>query len=206
MSDESKPQPTAANRLPEGSPEPFQRKVITWGRMPATTFHVGPVPVAPNPLDRIPNRPPLKTPLGQGQNQTQAQTRGPARGVLEGGLQPRRTAPRPSGAILTGSLIPQARPAAATPTAPTSVSNPDPAAGPQSAVADTTVRPLPAPEPGPEVAALTAEPPIDAASAEAPVTPPIAPLAPSSSPASIPSPMRTPRRSERRPGRPPPGW
>ncbi|WP_292019953.1 MULTISPECIES: hypothetical protein, partial [unclassified Brevundimonas] len=42
-------------------PEPFARKPAQWGRMPATTFHVGPVPVAPNPLDRIPD-PPRKAP------------------------------------------------------------------------------------------------------------------------------------------------
>ena len=45
-------------------PQPFARKPVTWGRMPATTFHVGPVPVAPNPLDRIPN-PPRKAPPPQ---------------------------------------------------------------------------------------------------------------------------------------------
>ena len=35
------------------SPEPFARKAITWGRMPQTTFHVGPVPIAPDPLARV---------------------------------------------------------------------------------------------------------------------------------------------------------
>ena len=34
-------------------PEPFARKPAQWGRMPATTFHVGPVPVAPLSLIHI---------------------------------------------------------------------------------------------------------------------------------------------------------
>uniref|UniRef100_UPI0035B0EF2D hypothetical protein n=1 Tax=Brevundimonas sp. TaxID=1871086 RepID=UPI0035B0EF2D len=93
---------------PEKSGEPFARKSITWGRMPQTTFHVGPVPLAPDPLARIKVPP---RPQGQGQAQAQAQT--PA--------QPQRaTAPRAglgavprAGGILAGSLVPQARPAPA---------------------------------------------------------------------------------------------
>ena len=38
-------------------PDPCERKPAQWGRMPATTFHVGPVPVAPNPLDPAGEKP-----------------------------------------------------------------------------------------------------------------------------------------------------
>mgnify|MGYP006168454703 CR=1 FL=1 len=77
-------------------PQPFARKPVTWGRMPATTFHVGPVPVAPNPLDRIPNRPPLKTPLGQAQAGQPQQAVSAGRLAHDAGLMPRRDMAVPS--------------------------------------------------------------------------------------------------------------
>lgn len=141
MSDDAKspPAPTA----PAGpTPEPFQRKQVTWGRMPTTTFHVGPVPVAPNPLDRIPNRAPLKTPLGQAQAGRPQQVQS-------------RRAPlttRPGAGILSGSLIPQARPAHGPLTAqPAQPAVPPKPAGQTATDVDLTVRPLPgaAPEPAP---------------------------------------------------------
>lgn len=130
MSDDQKtPSPGPA----PAQPQPFERKPAQWGRMPATTFHVGPVPVAPNPLDRLPNPPPRKPPVqgqsaGQGLNFSPAEGRAPAR--------PPAPAPaQRSGGIMSGSLIPQTRPASAK--AATSKSEPSPA-GP-----DLTVRPLP---------------------------------------------------------------
>ena len=113
MSDDKK---TVSDPAPQPSPgEPFVRKAVTWGRMPVTTFHVGPVPVAPNPLDRIPDRPPLKTPLTTAPEGRAQGRQGQASGLLQGGLHPQRPAPAPrpraGASILAGSLIPQARPA-----------------------------------------------------------------------------------------------
>ncbi|WP_299174162.1 hypothetical protein [uncultured Brevundimonas sp.] len=175
MSDAPKIPSTEPNAQPDGVPEPFARKQVTWGRMPATTFHVGPVPVAPNPLDRIPNRPPLKTPLGQGQGQGLGQGQNP----LEGSLQPRRAtpAPRPGGSILGGSLIPQARPGAGPLPTP-----PKPAPQPAPAAADLTVRPLPGAEPSPpepiverSTAPVVETPQVEAPQVQAPLVEPVAP-------------------------------
>ena len=99
-------------------PEPFARKPVTWGRMPATTFHVGPVPVAPNPLDRIPNPPPRKPSPQQQQASIQTQSlasgvvpaKGQATATSRAPAQPRPPRPQ-TGSILGGSLIPTARPA-----------------------------------------------------------------------------------------------
>jgi len=171
MSDDAKitpATPPASNGPSGGPPEPFVRKQVTWGRMPTTTFHVGPVPVAPNPLDRIPNRPPRTTPLGQ---------TGPSGGQVSGQVQepPRRVpAPRAGGNILSGSLIPQARPGAG-PVTP--APQPEPAPAPS---ADTTVRPLPGagltnapstPVDQPDVAEQVAAAPVVAAPALAPLEP-----------------------------------
>ncbi|OGN49374.1 MAG: hypothetical protein A2352_07025 [Caulobacterales bacterium RIFOXYB1_FULL_67_16] len=141
MSDDAKSPPVPAEpKTPGSAPEPFQRKQVTWGRMPAVTFHVGPVPVAPNPLDRIPDRPLRKTLLGQRPAATEA--------AGQDRPQP-RLAPRPNAAILSGSLIPQARPATAslpTPPAPTPAPEPGPTAqtsleAPLAQAAETTPAP-----------------------------------------------------------------
>ncbi|MBU4198173.1 MAG: hypothetical protein KJ911_15645, partial [Alphaproteobacteria bacterium] len=211
MSDDAKitpATPPASNGPSGGPPEPFVRKQVTWGRMPTTTFHVGPVPVAPNPLDRIPNRPPRTTPLGQ---------TGPSGGQVSGQVQepPRRVpAPRAGGNILSGSLIPQARPGAG-PVTPAPQPKPAPAPAPS---ADTTVRPLPGagltnapstPAPLPPVSAEPRTAPVDqpdvaeqAASAPVVAAPARAPLEPS--PAVEAAPSVTPsfaRAATRRPSR-----
>lgn len=131
---------------------PFARKAITWGRMPQTTFHVGPVPVAPDPLARI-----KVPPRAQGQGQIQGQGQA-------------RPSPRPtaSGAsILSGSLIPQARPQPATPpVAEPKLSDPAPAASRQP---DLAVRPLPGAEPERPAPKIEAAPaPVVAAPSAAP--------------------------------------
>ncbi|MBD3837148.1 MAG: hypothetical protein IE911_10755, partial [Brevundimonas sp.] len=165
MSDDKTIPTPAPGAAPANAPTdrdaPFARKAITWGRMPQTTFHVGPVPVAPDPLARIKVPP---RPQGQGQGQAQGQT---------------RPSPRPaaSGAnILSGSLIPQARPQPTPPPVPEApgpqaqTPAPDHArtASPQP---DLTVRPLPGAEPeqpAPQVE-TTAAPPVAHEAAPAPV-------------------------------------
>jgi len=158
-------------------PEPFSRKAVTWGRMPATTFHVGPVPVAPNPLDRIPNPPPRKPTPQQQQasihTQSLASGVAPAKGQAtvpsQAPAQPRPPRPQ-TGSILGGSLIPMARPAS---TAPQPATQPLPA--PE---ADLTVRPLPAPQTAPQPEFKSAEAPVVARqpAVEAPVlAPPVTP-------------------------------
>ena len=115
-------------------PQPFARKPVQWGRMPATTFHVGPVPVAPNPLDRIPDPPRRAAPKP---------APAPAPSPIQGRSLAEGRAPTPTarqGGILSGSLIPQARPAPAVPA-------PNAATPTPNASADLTVRPLPAAEP-----------------------------------------------------------
>ena len=72
--------PTDDNQSPNGSPAPFARRPVTWGRPPATVFRAGPLPKG----ERLPPLP-----------------------------EPPKAAPAaaPRGAILSGSLIPQAAPA-----------------------------------------------------------------------------------------------
>lgn len=197
MSDDAKitpATPPASNGPSGGPPEPFVRKQVTWGRMPTTTFHVGPVPVAPNPLDRIPNRPPRTTPLGQ---------TGPSGGQVSGQVQepPRRVpAPRAGGNILSGSLIPQTRPRSG-PVTPAPQPKPAPAPAPS---ADTTVRPLPgagltnapsAPVDQPDVAEQVAAAPVVAAPALAPLEPsPAVEAAPSVTPSFARAATRRPSR------------
>ena len=199
MSDDAKitpATPPASNGPSGGPPEPFVRKQVTWGRMPTTTFHVGPVPVAPNPLDRIPNRPPRTTPLGQ---------TGPSGGQVSGQVQepPRRVpAPRAGGNILSGSLIPQARPRSG-PVTPAPQPEPAPAPVPVPS-ADTTVRPLPgagltnapsAPVDQPDVAEQAAATPVVAAPALAPLEPsPAVEAAPSVTPSFARAATRRPSR------------
>ena len=180
MSDDAKspPAPTA----PVGpTPEPFQRKQVTWGRMPATTFHVGPVPIAPNPLDRIPNRPPRQTPLGQ---TPLGQT--PASQVQTGQAQQPRLAPRPNAGILSGSLIPQARPGSTPPPTPSAV--PPKPAGQTVPDIDLTVRPLPGAAPEPAPTPIQPPPPVSA----------VAPVVQTSEAAAQPVSPSLPRTSTRR--------
>lgn len=162
MSDDKTTTPTPPQT--GASPEPFARKAITWGRMPQTTFHVGPVPIAPDPLARIKVPP---KPQGQAQGRPQ--------GSVAPGQSGFGAAPRAGGGILAGSLIPQARPAPTppAPTPPEPIPTP-PAELPKSAP-DLTVRPLPGAEPNRAVAPAPTPPsrvePVQAAAplAEAPI-------------------------------------
>ena len=198
MSDDAKitpATPPASNGPSGGPPEPFVRKQVTWGRMPTTTFHVGPVPVAPNPLDRIPNRPPRTTPLGQ---------TGPSGGQVSGQVQepPRRVpAPRAGGNILTLASLEDVYMEFFLPAADA----PRVVIGDEARiVADITVRPLPgagltnspsAPVDQPDVAEQAAATPVVAAPALAPLEPsPAVEAAPSVTPSFARAATRRPSR------------
>jgi len=109
---------TDTENKPAGSPEPFRRPVV-WGRPPQTVFRAGPLP-------RGERLPPLPEPPRTS----------------------RTAAPRPGPGILSGSMIPQAAPAATPALRPAAEASFAPVP-PRAADPDLTVRPLPPVEAAP---------------------------------------------------------